>query len=402
MPDRQDPEANLAGRRVLPGEVARFNAPLILLYTLTHFVGDVYASYISPLLPLFQQRFGLSKTMCGALYGAQTSMISFCQPPLGFLADRLQTRSLLILGPVVSGVFFSLMGLAPSFWWLMALLMMGGLGVAAFHPSATALTARAAGPKRHLAVSILISGGILGAAVGYPLVVFLTQRFGLHRLGFSMIPALLLAPVLYFVVPRFRRSGMIPAPIPLRLSEIPKPVRVLFGIAFFRGFVGTAIPAFTPLLLADRGYPLSAGGTALSAYMVAGIIGNFLGGWMAEKVGTRAVIFWFLSLSFPCLVGFTLAKGPAYFPFLLASGLLLSASPPAEIVLAQRSMPEHTAAVSGVFTGLIWGAGGLSMIGAGAVADRLGTAQAMLMLWPLALIAALIALALPKPAHKSA
>jgi len=394
---RQPPPSARVPRQV-PG--LSFDWFLVSLYAVAHFFGDSYGCFLAPLLPEFKRRFLLSKFMCGSLAAAQTTTISLTQPLLGYASDRLQSGHFLVFGPILGGVFFSLIGNAHSFGSLMALLVIGGFGIAAFHPTAAVLAARAGGRKRHLSLAIYVSGGILGCAAGYQAVVMLVDALGLERLGVAMVPALFLGAVLYKYVPRRmsgggqRPSDLVPA------TGIPRPLRFLFVVGVCRGMLGNVVGVLTPLLLAERGYPLAAGGNALALYMLFGCGGNILGGWLTERIGPRAVIFTSYLLAFPALLGFSLSHGPGHFGFLMLSGLLLMAPMSAEIGLAQRLLPRHVGAVSGVFTGGIWGLGGLSMMGVGALADRIGTEHTMLAVWPLALVAAGVATALPQlPPH---
>lgn len=375
-----------------------FNRFLVSLYALTHFVGDSYSAFLFPLLPEFQRRFGLSKFMCGSLAAVQSVSISLIQPLIGFLSDRLQTRKFLILGPALAGIFFGLLSLAPSYRWLMILVSAGGLGVAALHPVSAALTARAGGKRRHLALSLWVAGGFLGAATGFRFVVALVQKISLERIATAMLPGLLVSAALCKWAPRSPTSQGRSLPLPLRQISLPVTFRLLCVVGVCRGLVGAALQSFTPLLLAERGYPLSAGGNALAILMLVGAGGNLLGGWLAEKVGPKKVIFLSLLLTFPSLVAYTLVPAPAYLPLLMAAGLFLFAPVPVEIALAQRSLPQHAAAVSGIFTGTIWGIGGLSMMAAGALADQIGIQRMMLAVWPLSLVASLAAAALPPTA----
>ena len=74
------------------------------------------------------------------------------------------------------------------------------------------------------------------------------------------------------------------------------------------------------------------------------------------------------------------------------------------IVMAQRLLPRHASAVSGLVMGFAWGVGGLATTGLGALADHLsgsmgevaGLARAMDTAPLIPLTAALLALALPR------
>ena len=61
-----------------------------------------------------------------------------------------------------------------------AILIVGGLGGAAFHPPAAALAHRLGGERPGLAMSVHITGGSLGFSMGPLLFAPFAQRFGLE------------------------------------------------------------------------------------------------------------------------------------------------------------------------------------------------------------------------------
>ena len=90
------------------------------------------------LQPLLVQKLHTSLTQVGILGGVLVFASSVMQPVYGYLSDRFHTRLFTILSPAVAGVFISSLGLAPSYGWLLLLVLLGGAGIAAFHPQASA------------------------------------------------------------------------------------------------------------------------------------------------------------------------------------------------------------------------------------------------------------------------
>ena len=69
------------------------------------------------------------------------------------------------------------MGLAPGFWALLVLLVLGGLGSAAFHPPGASLAARVGqGGRSGLRHAICSFSGAAGHALGPVAVVWLVAR----------------------------------------------------------------------------------------------------------------------------------------------------------------------------------------------------------------------------------
>ena len=135
----------------------------------THFVVDAYGNMYAPLLPLLIPQLGLSLETVGKLAMCYQLASSVSQLGFGTLADRWRPRVLLMGGPILSVLVLSLIGASTSVPMLAAILLIGGLGGAAFHPPAAALVHAVSGDRKGFAMSTHISGGSLGFALA-PLV----------------------------------------------------------------------------------------------------------------------------------------------------------------------------------------------------------------------------------------
>src|SRR5688572_24173093 len=131
-----------------------------------HMMVDGYGNVFAPLLPLLIPRLDLTLATAGTLTMLFQLAASVAQVGFGHLADRWRPRLLVMIGPVVAVTMLSLVGLATSYAMLAAVLIVGGLGCAAFHPPAAALAHRLGGDRPGLAMSVHITGGTLGFAVG--------------------------------------------------------------------------------------------------------------------------------------------------------------------------------------------------------------------------------------------
>jgi Major Facilitator Superfamily len=129
----------------------------------THVVVDAYTNIYAPMLPLLIPRLNLSLAEAGTLAMCFQLANSVSQLAFGALADRWRPRALVLVGPLVAVIVLSMIGLAHSPWTLGAILVLGGLGGAAFHPPAAALVYKLAEPGRKgTAMSAHLSGGSLG------------------------------------------------------------------------------------------------------------------------------------------------------------------------------------------------------------------------------------------------
>lgn len=111
----------------------RFSVPLLLL-TLSHGITDLSQGALPVLLPLLKGTFGLSYAQVGIIVMMQNFTSSIIQPAFGYISDRLALPWLIPLGVLLAGVGLALTGLVNSYYLLLAIVVITGLGVAAFHP----------------------------------------------------------------------------------------------------------------------------------------------------------------------------------------------------------------------------------------------------------------------------
>ena len=125
--------------------------PTVWLMASAHFVVDGYGNVYAPLLPLLIPKLHLTLAAAGTLTMLYQVAASVAQVGFGNIADRWRPRLLVMTGPVVAVAFLSFVGVAPSRSALAVLLVLGGLGAAAFHPPAAALAHRLGGTSPGLA-----------------------------------------------------------------------------------------------------------------------------------------------------------------------------------------------------------------------------------------------------------
>ena len=180
--------------------------PTVVVLAATHFIVDGFGNILAPLLPLLILNLNLSLAAAGTLQMCFQLANSVAQLGFGHIADRWRPRLLLLVGPVLCVSTITLIGLAPDPVTLALVLVVGGLGGAAFHPPAAALVHRFAGAQRGLAMSTHITSGTLGQALAPLLFAPFVQQFGLKATPLLMIPALVvLLLVLLRRIPSFER-----------------------------------------------------------------------------------------------------------------------------------------------------------------------------------------------------
>lgn len=375
----------------------RSTTTVALAVAVAHGTNDAYAAFLHPLLPRIMARLDLSIALAATLAMTLSLAASLLQPVMGHLADRYGRRIFVVAGPLLSGVFLSLMGVAPTFLVLALFLALGGLGSAAFHPPGASMAARVgAGRGSGMRASFFSFGGALGYAAGPLIAVAVVSIVGLDGMWVAMLPVLLLAPVLWRVLPAdLPDPGRAPPPSAAAvLRALRGPLGVVFGISAIAAFVQRVYLTMQPISVAAAGGSEATGAVALSVYLGAQALGSLSGGTLADRVDRRALLFWAATLSFPAHV-LALWLPVGSMPMLAAAavaGFLNMSMLPPIVVMAQEIMPGGAAVSAGVVMGLAWAAGSVLVLGTGVLGDSFGARDAALLSIPLSLVGAALAL----------
>jgi MFS transporter, FSR family, fosmidomycin resistance protein len=376
--------------------------PRLALLTAAHFTVDAYSSFFSPLLPLLAARLDLNLARVGTLVALASLASSFSQPLFGLVADRVRRPWLIAFGPLVAATFMSLVGRATSFGGLAGLLVLSGCGVSWFHPQSAVLATRDVA-RRSLAMSIFITGGTLGGALGPILSVTTVGRVGLSGTWVAMFPGIVLALALMIALARVHGTGAVaggPTPALRELRPVLRPIALLYVTVVVRSVVASGFMTFLPMHLHRLGYTVAFGGTALTVFLAAGALGGFAGGWMAERIGGRRVLIQSFLGALPLFVLFLfLPVGPGLACLALGS-FVVQGSIPVSVVLGQELAPRHSSTVSSLLMGAAWGVGALCVAPVGALADACGLRAALAVLTATILVGLGCALALPEPRER--
>jgi len=348
-----------------------------VLVALSHGTVDAYSAFLHPLLPRIMEKLGLSIALASVLVTILSLSASLVQPGIGYLADRFGRRLFMAAGPILTGVFLSLIGAAPTFTILVGCLILGGLGSAAFHPPGAALVARAAdGKGSGVRLSVFSFGGALGFAIGPLLAVALVGAFGLENLKFAMIPGLVLGVVLWIALRNRGRphAGARPPTPRAVLRLLRGPLGLVFGISAAAAFVQRTFLTMTPIIAHRAGVSEAAGAAVLSIYLGSQALGTLSSGFLTDRVDRQRLMIGAAVLAVPAHVLAVVAApaGVVAIAAAIVAGFLNMALLPPVVVMAQEMVPEGAAVSSGIVMGLAWATGALLIPIAGALGDAFG------------------------------
>jgi len=356
----------------------------VVMLAAGHALSDFYATIFTPLVETFRVAFGLTVagiSTVGAIIGIFGSMM---QPVFGILSDRADRRALAAGGMLVSAVFIPLIGLSTSVYMLAALLTLGALGVAAFHPSGAVLATRS-DEARHRSVAFFIAGGGVGLVIAPLAVAAIVGGPGdLPRLWPLMLPGIALSAWLLLAGRREARAPALGRALDLRalFAQGTRPVWALFGMATVRSIVFVAFTFNLTILGSARDWSQVKSRCVLALFLGCCVVGSLIGGERAHRGNARGLLAVSCIATAPFLFLFALAQGWLSIAAFALAGLLAGMGTPVNISFAQELRPQSASTVSGLMMGMAWGVASVLLPVVGVLADRMGVgATLQLVAW---------------------
>ena len=296
-----DPTAEPAARNLKPGRMAHITLGILFAMNVLNYIDR---SILSGMLPLIKEEWDVSDAALGYLVAAFTVTYMIIAPIFGWLGDRYARKWIAGAGVAVWSIATATAALAQSFGQLFGLRLILGVGEASYGTTApTIITDLYPRESRSKVLAFFYVAIPVGYALGYILGGELGIKFG-WRIAFLLVglPGLLVALAILFIKEPVR--GQSEAVDEEELSEYSKtslPLRAYLELFTNRSFVYDTIAmifmtfatgglaAWMPtyfnrikgieLAEADFNFGLT--------LFVAGILGTFFGGWLADKLQAR-------------------------------------------------------------------------------------------------------------------
>jgi FSR family fosmidomycin resistance protein-like MFS transporter len=144
----------------------RHDTRIVASVSAAHFVSHYYILLLPPLFAFVRAEYQVSYTELGLAITAFNVVSAVLQTPAGFLVDRVGARIVLIAGLLFGAGAFAIVGLVHSYWLLVAMFGVAGIGNAVYHPADYAILSHQVSSKRiGQAFSVHTFAGLLGGAV---------------------------------------------------------------------------------------------------------------------------------------------------------------------------------------------------------------------------------------------
>ena len=275
---------------------------IIGLVGLAHLLSHFFQVALGPLFPLLRVEFGVSYTALGFIISLFYGVSGVCQAFAGIIVDRYGADRLLIFGLTTMATAVFLMGLAPTYWWLLPLAVVSALGNCFFHPADLSILSEKISPKK---MGRAFAAHGLGGTCGYflsPIIIYYgVASFAGWRAGLMVGGAIGWVVVLWIIRNRAvlrmpRNVAAAPGAAKPGLKFYRNLLRnggLMSAFAYFAliaaagvGMQAFSITAFveiydTPLYLATAG---------LTAYLGATALGIIVGGELADRFTRHATI----------------------------------------------------------------------------------------------------------------
>ena len=371
--------------------------------SLGHLCVDLCQGALPALLPFLIAAHHWSYGQASALVLAATLCSSVIQPLFGHLSDGRSLPWLMPGGVALAGIGISLAGIAGSYGLTFAVVVLRGLGVAAYHPEASRFANYVAGARRATAMSLFSVGGNAGLALGPAIVTPLALAFGLSGTPLVVVLPLAVAGVLVAELGRlvrFRPAAATRATGAAGEETEPdewRPfIRLTLAIAA-RSVVFFGLTTLVPLyfvgeLHASKG----TANAALTVMLACGAVGTLIGGRLADRFSRRIVLRVSLGLLTPLMVVMLSGGVGVAIAALAFIGAATIATFSVTVVMGQEYLPGRLGVASGVTLGLSIGVGGIAAAGLGALADATSLRTALEVLTVVPLPALALALTLPE------
>src|SRR4029453_13381549 len=258
-----------------------------------HFVSHYYIILLAPLLPFVRDAYGVSYTEIGLAFAAFNIVSAVGQTPAGFLVDRIGARALLVAGLLTGAGAFILAGVIDSFWLLVAMFALAGLGNTVYHPADYALLSQHVPSDRiGQAFSVHTFAGMLGSAVAPATLLIMHSQWGW---GGAFVGAGMLGIATAAVLLAMRENSAVqPKPAVSRTGaddatsgwRLLLSAQILLNLFFFAllAIISAGLYNYSVVALgALYGTPVTTANAALSANLLLSAIGVLLGGLLVGR-----------------------------------------------------------------------------------------------------------------------
>lgn len=359
----------------------------IIWLSTAHLLCDVYGGFLNPIMPFIAAKLGFTMAVATVIISIAQICSNMLQPIFGFFADNILKRFFIFWGLILASVFIPLAPSAPNIGVLIIFMILGSLGGSFFHPQSLGFINFFSGKNCSNNMGFFVSMGSAGFALGPLLAAYITQFVGLDNLFYASSLGVFWALLMFAFVPKLSRTEKKPEHKEFfnSFKEIlaNRQMNCLMLVAMLKSLVTNSSCILLPFLWKSMGYSPFYIGTALFLFVFTGAVGSFLSPRIEKLTGSKPIIYFSMWATFPLMLVFALTyKTMPVFSMVVFAlvGLTTMLAQPVVLVWAQKTLPEYKSIVAGFINGFCWGIVALALSVLGAVAQKYGIMNSLLVL----------------------
>jgi MFS family permease len=284
------------------GVIGSARAPYIRVVgavSAAHFMSHFYIIALAPLMPFVRDEYRVTYTEIGLAFAAFNIITAVFQTPAGFLVDHLGARLLLILGLAIGAASFVTAGFVDSFWVMIAMFAVAGMGNTVYHPADYALLSQHVPSDRiGQAFSLHTFAGMLGSAVAPASLLMMQNSWG-WRGAFIGAGVLGFAVALFLLLVRdgsnaaAKRSVRTTSNSPDAGWRLLLSAPILLNLAFFilLAMVSSGLYNYSVVALgALYGTPVTTANAALTGNLLFSAAGVLVGGLLVARTKRHSLV----------------------------------------------------------------------------------------------------------------
>jgi MFS family permease len=274
------------------------NVQMIASVSAAHFVSHFYMLVLPPLFAFVRADYSVSYTELGLALTALNVVSAVLQTPAGFLVDRMDARLALVAGLLLQALGYAIAASFDSYWVLVAMFGLIGLGNTVYHPADYALLSHRISAERvSQAYSVHTFSGMLGSAAAPVSMLLLHSLFGWRGAFFG---AAILGVVVAAIL--FLRRADTPEPGASKTQAaaatemtwrllLSRPILISLLFFMLLSVANGGLQNYSVVALgALYGTTPIAANAALSVNLVLSATGVLLGGWIAGRTTRHGVV----------------------------------------------------------------------------------------------------------------
>ena len=391
----------------------KWGGGIALLFAYTHLSHDLCGGLLTALLPLIKEGLGLTYLQSGVLLSAYTITSGLSQVPGGWLGDRIRRSIVIAVGVGGIGLSTLAVGLSPSYYPMIAILIIMGILAGGYHPSAVSmLSDYYEATKRGKVIAFHMVGGSIGFSIG-PLLGGLIADYMGWRWVFIIlaIPAISAVPIIMKKFTRVEKAAGITSQQQAKeeqtwtngrrigIIQVLRPIAALFLLSTAMHLVAGAAMSFVPLYIVGKhGIAPAYAAILVGILRLGGISGSLFGGWLSDRWGRKQATIFSLVATGPVLyILTTLPFNAGFIVILIVFGMCRYMTQATMQPYLMDNVPAYLRATAfGIYFGMSLEAQSLVQPLAGHFMDIYGIANVFTVIAIASIVLSLVALLLAK------